>query len=122
GQRSDRGKSPQEPREVRDDRRYLGLLEHDLADPDRIGIASPPPRQVTRMAAKPRPKPLSKPATNCGIRQPDWQFFRLGHPVPSRVGLAPKLCSRAALQFRTSICLPPSTYHLPAPWPRLGRS
>jgi len=31
---------------VRDHRRDAGLLQHDLADPDRVRIARPPPRQI----------------------------------------------------------------------------
>ena len=32
---------------------HLCLLEDDLREPDSVGIASPPPRQVTTVLAKP---------------------------------------------------------------------
>src|SRR5436190_452215 len=53
GQRLDVGESPQEPLEIRDDGRHLRLLEHDLADPNGVRVASSPPRQIARVAAKP---------------------------------------------------------------------
>jgi hypothetical protein len=38
---------------VRNDRADLGLLQHDLRDPDRIRIPRPSPRQITGLAGKP---------------------------------------------------------------------
>ena len=41
------GREPGHPAlPVRDHRRDPGLLQHDLADPDRVGVAGPPPRQI----------------------------------------------------------------------------
>jgi len=46
GERRD-GREPGHPAlPVRDHRRDPGLLQHDLADPDRVGVAGAPPRQV----------------------------------------------------------------------------
>ena len=46
----DRREPGHPPLPVRDDGRDPGLLQHDLADPDRVGIAGPPPRQVAARA------------------------------------------------------------------------
>ena len=46
GQRGHVGESLQETLVVRDYRRYAGLLEHDLGNPDPVGIAGPSPGQV----------------------------------------------------------------------------
>ena len=53
GQRTGVGKSPQEPLVVAQHRDDLRLLEHDLADPNGIGIAGIAPRQIAPMAAIP---------------------------------------------------------------------
>ena len=49
-QRGDRGQPLQEPREIGKDRGHLGLLEHDLRQPDPIGIAGVLPRKVVAAA------------------------------------------------------------------------
>src|SRR5262249_25272133 len=53
GQRRHGRERLQKTLEIRHDRRYLRLLEHDLADPDGIRVAALPPRQVALVASKP---------------------------------------------------------------------
>jgi hypothetical protein len=48
-----RGKRGQEALEKGHHRRHLGLLEHDLADPNGIRIAGTPPGQIAAMTGKP---------------------------------------------------------------------
>ncbi|ACY19029.1 hypothetical protein Hoch_6561 [Haliangium ochraceum DSM 14365] len=52
GQRRDGGKARQPAFEIRDHGRHPGLLQHDLGDPDRVGIAAAAPRQVALGAAE----------------------------------------------------------------------
>ena len=48
------GRPAREPRLVaRDHAGHLGLLEHDLRDEDRVGVAGAPPRQVAALARVP---------------------------------------------------------------------
>ena len=53
GQIAQRGESSNEALEVGHYRRHLSLLQHDLADPDAIGIATHPPGEVAPMAGEP---------------------------------------------------------------------
>jgi hypothetical protein len=46
-------KRMKETLEVRDDSRNLGLLQHDLADPDAIRISILPPREAALMREEP---------------------------------------------------------------------
>jgi len=46
GQVPNRGKRFQEPVVIGDDRRNLGLLQHDLRDPDGIGVVGPSPGKI----------------------------------------------------------------------------
>ena len=52
-QRSTGGKPGHEPLEVGHDRGHLGLLQHDFADPDRIGIVGAPPGKIAPVTAIP---------------------------------------------------------------------
>ena len=53
GQRRNIGKAREKPLEIGSDCGHLGLLEHDLADPDGIRISRPAPGQVPRVTAEP---------------------------------------------------------------------
>ena len=68
GQRRNRGESGEEPPEVRHDGGDLGLLEHDLANPNGVGVAPGPPRQVPRPGAEPAPQPLPHDTAQGGGR------------------------------------------------------
>lgn len=52
GQQSDRCKSVHKSMEIGNYRRYLGLLQHDLRDPNCV-CRSTPPRQVSFVGLKP---------------------------------------------------------------------
>src|SRR5439155_2754520 len=46
GQRRDGGEAAYEPGIVGEDRPDRGLLQHDFRDPDAVGVAAAPPRQI----------------------------------------------------------------------------
>src|SRR5262245_14486979 len=50
--------------------RHAGLLEHDLGDPDAVGIANPPPRQIPVAPAVPVEQWLAPRALGAGSRGP----------------------------------------------------
>src|SRR5262249_19037032 len=56
-----RGKGPQEALKVGDDGCHLGLLQHDLADPDAIGVPVAPPGQLSLVPCKPGQEPTADP-------------------------------------------------------------
>src|SRR5260370_29299638 len=61
----------EEALEIRNDGRYLSLLEHHLADPDAIRIAAFAPGEGACIPAIPR----DKPATNFGARVGEGHVF-----------------------------------------------
>jgi hypothetical protein len=60
GEALDVGKARQEALVVRDHRVDAGLLEHRLGDPDRVGIARAPPRQIAPVRVVPREQALAQ--------------------------------------------------------------
>jgi len=53
GERGDLGQLAHPAFPIRDDGLHLGLLQHDLADPDRIRIQRAPPREVAGSGGEP---------------------------------------------------------------------
>ena len=66
GQGGNIGKGMQKTLEEWNDGRDLCLLQHDLADPNGIGIARPPPGQIAGMASKPRQQTAANPGAVLG--------------------------------------------------------
>ena len=70
GQGLDIGQRAKKTLEVRRHRRRLRLLEHDLAQPDRVGIAAgPPPGQIAGVPRVPRPQATAKGPLPRGVGQ-----------------------------------------------------
>ena len=68
GEIVDRGKGRHEALEVGNALFHLGLLKHDLGDPDRVGIARLSPREIARFATVPRQKVSAKGTARIGCQ------------------------------------------------------
>src|SRR5437773_746693 len=86
-------KSPQESLEIRNDRRHLRLLQHDLADPDCIQIACPPPRQIAGAVLEPDKQLFIQRSPPGGLRHSD---SRLSFSHIAQKTVPPEICQALA--------------------------
>jgi hypothetical protein len=97
----DGGKSLDETLKVGHDRLDGRLLQHDLADPDSIGISCPPPRQVARVTPVPAAKVASKPTQRVSVSLEDVIVHDLVHWRAAGVSrLVPRLAPVDALIYQ----------------------